>query len=248
MASEKSGGICRWLEWVWGRGMRGADGRGECGRLLRCFSDSWNGRVRTEMARRVLPGADAWIGGRPAMCAQGERGKGRAHAMTGLCHSVVSVNFGAMGEALSNALVTGLTPDLLFVTILGSSLIVVGHLSFKAYLSHRTQERECVVAVRQCLAMSRQETKRLGMVLQAFGRLGDRCAGPPPRAVRATAPDRRACNMLCDLRRVRSAQQVLPRLNSPCRLLRVDIVFVGQAHADIDEPSPRRLSGIRRSI
>lgn len=84
------------------------------------------------------------------------------------CHSMVTFNLGAMGEALSNALVTGLSPTHLLVAILGLGAMVVGYLSFKTHLSHRSREKESVVAVRQCIAMSRQETKRLDLLLSTL--------------------------------------------------------------------------------
>ncbi|WP_407973242.1 hypothetical protein ACJ51O_35860 (plasmid) [Burkholderia pyrrocinia] len=81
---------------------------------------------------------------------------------------MVTFNLGAMGEALSNALVTGLSPTHLLVAILGLGAMVVGYLSFKTHLSHRSREKESVVAVRQCIAMSRQETKRLDLLLSTL--------------------------------------------------------------------------------
>ncbi|WP_208456242.1 hypothetical protein [Burkholderia latens] len=126
---------------------------------------------------------------------------------------------------MSNVLVTGMTPNLLFVTILGAGLIVVGHFSLKAYWSYRMQVKEAMVAVRQCIAMSRQETKRLEMLLRtldAFAYNSVRTTSVPQEPWPVIRINNEPIR-----RRVDSAPGTAAPLNFNCQAFCADIISVG---------------------
>ncbi|WP_321849689.1 hypothetical protein [Burkholderia diffusa] len=82
--------------------------------------------------------------------------------------SLVTFDLGKFGETLSNALVAKMTPEMIVVSVLGLGLLGAGYLSYKAFLSQRTKEKEISSEAEKLIALSTQETERMKILASAL--------------------------------------------------------------------------------
>lgn len=80
--------------------------------------------------------------------------------------SVIEVNLGDFAEKLASMVTGKMTPEQLTITVLGIAIAGASLLAYKAFLKHRTEDKQIEQTERTKMVLSQEETKRL----EIFGR------------------------------------------------------------------------------
>lgn len=81
--------------------------------------------------------------------------------------SLIKIDLGAFAEKLTTNLVSKMTPEDLVITILGIAAVAGSVVAYKAFLKHRSEDKKISVEAEKTIAMSEEETKRLGIFAAA---------------------------------------------------------------------------------
>ncbi len=85
--------------------------------------------------------------------------------------SVLEINLGEFAEKLATAITTKMSPEMLVLTVLGITVTGASLLAYKAFLKHRSDDKQIEQTTRDRIAMSQEETKRAKIMADALTRV-----------------------------------------------------------------------------
>lgn len=85
--------------------------------------------------------------------------------------SIIEINLGDFAEKLATAITTKMTPEMLVLTVLGIAVTGASLLAYKAFLRHRSDDKQVEQETRNRLEMSQEETKRMQIMADAMKRV-----------------------------------------------------------------------------
>lgn len=101
----------------------------------------------------------------------GERREVQFKAKVKRGSSLLEINLGDFAEKLATAITTKMTPEMLVLTVLGITITGASLLAYKAFLKHRSDDKQIEQATRDRIALSEQETKRMQIMADALTRV-----------------------------------------------------------------------------
>lgn len=84
--------------------------------------------------------------------------------------SLINIDLGPFADKLVTEVLGKMTPEMIAITVVGTAIAGASLLAYKAFLKNRTEEKAIDAKVRERLALSEEETKRLEVFAAAMKR------------------------------------------------------------------------------
>lgn len=84
--------------------------------------------------------------------------------------SLIEINLGEFAEKLAETVATRMTPEMIAITVVGLAITAASYSVAKAYLKHKSEDKQIEQTERTKLLLSQQETKRMEILAEAMGR------------------------------------------------------------------------------
>lgn len=85
--------------------------------------------------------------------------------------SLIEINLGDFAEKLATTITSKMSPEMLVLTVLGITVTGASLLAYKAFLRHRSEDKQIEQSARDRMALSEQETKRMQIMADALTRV-----------------------------------------------------------------------------